>query len=166
VTSARFDPSGPLRGSLMPPPDKSISHRAALVAAMSSGETEVSGYLDADDTRASLEAIKAVGAEVTTTSAGTVVDLSTTTVDNSSTNDRLDLVIRGGGLYCPSDASGPDPIRLDVGNAGTLLRILPGWLAGQRQGSWTLDGDESIRKRPFTPPTITSVLPPPRSSPA
>jgi 3-phosphoshikimate 1-carboxyvinyltransferase len=37
---------------------------------------------------------------------------------------------------------------IDVGNAGTLLRILPGWLAGQATGEWTLDGDESIRRRP------------------
>ena len=37
---------------------------------------------------------------------------------------------------------------IDVGNAGTLLRLLPGWLAGQPQGSWTLDGDDSIRRRP------------------
>ena len=38
--------------------------------------------------------------------------------------------------------------RIDVGNAGTLLRLLPGWLAGQPSGHWTLDGDESIRRRP------------------
>ena len=37
---------------------------------------------------------------------------------------------------------------IDVGNAGTLMRLLPGWLAGQPGGSWTLDGDESIRRRP------------------
>jgi 3-phosphoshikimate 1-carboxyvinyltransferase len=37
---------------------------------------------------------------------------------------------------------------VDVGNAGTLMRLLPGWLAGQREGEWTLDGDESIRRRP------------------
>ena len=37
---------------------------------------------------------------------------------------------------------------IDVGNAGTLLRLLPGWLAGQPEGRWTLDGDESIRRRP------------------
>jgi 3-phosphoshikimate 1-carboxyvinyltransferase len=39
-------------------------------------------------------------------------------------------------------------VALDVKNAGTLLRILPGWLAGQTTGEWTLDGDESIRRRP------------------
>src|SRR5512134_3671112 len=37
---------------------------------------------------------------------------------------------------------------LDVGNSGTLMRLLPGWLAGQPGGIWTLDGDESIRRRP------------------
>ena len=43
---------------------------------------------------------------------------------------------------------GAEPSSIDVGNAGTLLRLLPGWLAGQGRGSWTLDGDESIRRRP------------------
>ena len=43
----RFDPSGPLRGWLRPPSDKSISHRAALIAAMGEGETEITAYLDA-----------------------------------------------------------------------------------------------------------------------
>ncbi len=49
------------------------------------------------------------------------------------------------GLHSPLEATGG---RLDVGNSGTLLRLLPGWLAGQPGGSWTLDGDESIRRRP------------------
>jgi 3-phosphoshikimate 1-carboxyvinyltransferase len=118
----RFAPSGPLSGALSPPPDKSISHRAALIAAMGEGETEVDGYLDAADTRATLEAIRRLGAEVT--EVGDVVR------------------IRGVGLR------GARPAEIDVANAGTLLRMLPGWLAGQGQGSWTLDGDESIRRRP------------------
>ena len=42
----------------------------------------------------------------------------------------------------------PAPAAIDVGNAGTLLRLLPGWLAGQDGGAWTLDGDDSIRQRP------------------
>ncbi len=52
------------------------------------------------------------------------------------------LSIRGIGLR------GPAPAAIDVGNAGTLLRLLPGWLAGQDGGRWTLDGDDSIRRRP------------------
>ena len=57
----RFDPSGPLRGALRPPADKSISHRAALIAAMGEGETTIEGYLDAADTRSTLAAVEALG---------------------------------------------------------------------------------------------------------
>jgi 3-phosphoshikimate 1-carboxyvinyltransferase len=121
----RFDPSGPLRGALRPPADKSISHRAALIAAMAEGETRVEGYLDAADTRSTLGAVAALGAGV---AAG--ADLAS------------ELRIHGVGLR------GPIPAAIDVGNAGTLLRLLPGWLAGQDGGQWTLDGDDSIRQRP------------------
>ena len=44
MASHRFEPSGPLRGTLRPPADKSVSHRAALIAAMGEGETAVEGY--------------------------------------------------------------------------------------------------------------------------
>ncbi len=60
--ATRFDPSGPLRGALRPPPDKSVSHRAALIAAMGEGETRIEGYLDAADTRSTLDAVWALGA--------------------------------------------------------------------------------------------------------
>ncbi|HET7574466.1 MAG TPA: 3-phosphoshikimate 1-carboxyvinyltransferase, partial [Solirubrobacterales bacterium] len=60
--SARFAPSGPLRGSLRPPSDKSISHRVALIAAMAEGETVVEGYLDAADAMSTLGAVSALGA--------------------------------------------------------------------------------------------------------
>ena len=58
------------------------------------------------------------------------------------------FVIRGVGLHAPLEATGG---LLDVGNSGTLMRLLPGWLAGQPGGVWTLDGDESIRRRPGRP---------------
>src|ERR671937_1735734 len=61
----QFGPPGrSLRGTLRPPPDKSISHRAGLIAAMAEGETRIEGYLDAADTRATLEAIRVLGANV------------------------------------------------------------------------------------------------------
>jgi 3-phosphoshikimate 1-carboxyvinyltransferase len=123
----RFDPSGPLRGRLRPPADKSISHRAALIAAMGEGETEIEGYLDSADTRSTLDAVGALGAEVEGVESGGVGPV---------------ICIRGVGLR--SARSTP----IDVGNAGTLLRLLPGWLAGQPDGRWTLDGDDSIRRRP------------------
>ena len=123
----RFDPVGPLRGSLRPPSDKSISHRAALIAAMGEGKATVRGYLDAADTRSTLAAVGALGAEVR---------------EEGADGTGLALRVRGVGLR------GPRPAAIDVGNAGTLLRLLPGWLAGQAGGAWTLDGDESIRRRP------------------
>jgi 3-phosphoshikimate 1-carboxyvinyltransferase len=55
-----------------------------------------------------------------------------------------ELVVRGRGLRAPAPVAGA----IDVGNAGTLLRLLPGWLAGQPGAAWMLDGDASIRRRP------------------
>lgn len=134
---ARFLPAGPLRGSLRPPPDKSVSHRAALIATMGEGETAIEGYLDSADTRSTLAAAQELGATVERVGPGVV---------------GRGLRIRGVGLRdagaVASDAGNAGPLRIDVGNAGTLLRLLPGWLAGQETGAWTLDGDESIRRRP------------------
>jgi 3-phosphoshikimate 1-carboxyvinyltransferase len=120
----RFDPSGPLKGTLRAPADKSLSHRAALLAAMASDPVRVTGYLDAADTNSTLAAVQALGA---------LVERGEDT-----------LTIRGTGLRAAAPAAGV----IDVGNAGTLMRLLPGWLAGQPGGSWTLDGDASIRRRP------------------
>jgi 3-phosphoshikimate 1-carboxyvinyltransferase len=120
----RFARSGPLRGTLCPPPDKSLSHRAALLAAMTDEPVRITGYLDAEDTRSTLEAVQALGALVERRSG--------------------ELVVRGPGLRAAAPASAP----IWVGNAGTLMRLLPGWLAGQEGQRWTLDGDASIRRRP------------------
>jgi 3-phosphoshikimate 1-carboxyvinyltransferase len=122
--NARFAPDGPLRGTLDAPPDKSLSHRAALMAAMSDGPVPITGYLDAADTNSTLAAVQALGARVERREGA--------------------LVVRGAGLRAAAPAAGP----IDVGNAGTLMRLLPGWLAGQEGGRWTLDGDASIRRRP------------------
>jgi 3-phosphoshikimate 1-carboxyvinyltransferase len=127
TVATRFDPSGPLRGGLRPPPDKSMSHRAALIAAMGEGETAIEGYLDSADTRSTLAAVAALGAEV--------VGVGPTEIEPT-------IGIRGVGLR------GAASVAIDVGNAGTLIRLLPGWLAGQPDGTWTLDGDDSIRRRP------------------
>jgi 3-phosphoshikimate 1-carboxyvinyltransferase len=56
-----------------------------------------------------------------------------------------------GGLFVEIEGiglRGPRPAEIDVDNAGTLLRLMPGWLAGQPSGEWSFDGDESIRRRP------------------
>jgi 3-phosphoshikimate 1-carboxyvinyltransferase len=131
-----FKPLGALRGALRPPADKSISHRAAILAAMGDGETDVIGYLDAADTRSTLAAVQAVGARLVHQ------DIATKVVDKTDGLGASSLRIAGVGLRGARSAS------IDVGNAGTLLRLLPGWLAGQPEGKWTLDGDASIRRRP------------------
>jgi 3-phosphoshikimate 1-carboxyvinyltransferase len=120
----RFEPSGPLSGELRAPPDKSISHRAALLGAMASYPVRIENYLRAADTAATLAAVRALGALVE--------------------SDDGEVVVRGAGLREAREPTGP----IDVGNAGTLLRILPGWLAAQEGRSFTLDGDASIRRRP------------------
>jgi 3-phosphoshikimate 1-carboxyvinyltransferase len=122
--NVRFEPVSRLRGRLRPPPDKSISHRAALVGAMASEPVCIRNYLDAADTEATLAAISVLGAIV----------------------ERRDseLVIRGGGLRNVQPPTAP----IYVANAGTLMRLLPGWLSFQSGHAFTVDGDESIRRRP------------------
>jgi 3-phosphoshikimate 1-carboxyvinyltransferase len=124
--TARFDPAGRLRGEYTPPADKSISHRAALFAAMCDEPVVVRNYLDSEDTASTMNALQTLGAGV----------------EDEGANC---FVIRGVGLHAPLEATEG---LLNVGNAGTLMRLLPGWLAGQPGGVWTLDGDESIRRRP------------------
>jgi 3-phosphoshikimate 1-carboxyvinyltransferase len=124
LTTVRVDPAAGLSGELRPPTDKSLSHRAAILGAMASEPVRIRGYLDAADTNSTLRAVERLGALVQV--------------------GADELVVRGTGLR---DAGVPDgPI--DVGNAGTLMRLLPGWLAAQEGRSFTLDGDESIRRRP------------------
>ncbi|MDX6656976.1 MAG: 3-phosphoshikimate 1-carboxyvinyltransferase [Solirubrobacteraceae bacterium] len=122
--NVRFEPVGRLRGEIEPPADKSISHRAAILGAMAAEPVRVTNYLGAADTSSTLDAMRALGALV---------------------EQRTDeLVIRGVGIR---EARVPmEPI--DVGNSGTLMRLLPGWLAAQDGRSYTFDGDESIRRRP------------------
>ena len=122
--NVRFEPARGLSGTVEVPADKSISHRAALLGAMSSDPVRIENYLEAADTRSTLEAVRALGALVE--------------------EHGRDLVIRGTGLREARETDEP----IDVGNAGTLLRLLPGWLAAQDGRSFTLDGDASIRKRP------------------
>ena len=120
----RFEPASGLSGRPAAPPDKSISHRAALLGAMASEPVRIERFLHAADTASTLAAVSALGALVEVRSE--------------------EVVVRGTGLREAREPDGP----IDVGNAGTLLRLLPGWLAAQDGSSFTLDGDDSIRRRP------------------
>src|SRR5579875_2618982 len=123
--NVRFDPRGPLRGSVRVAGDKSLSHRAAIVAAMASEPVRIDGYLQAADTASTLRAVAQLGAIVEARGS--------------------EVLVRGGGMR---NAQSPTGV-IDVGNAGTLMRLLPGWLAFQQGQVFHLDGDESIRRRPI-----------------
>jgi 3-phosphoshikimate 1-carboxyvinyltransferase len=118
-------PGGALRGELRVPGDKSISHRAVMLAALAEGETEIDGFLEGADSLATLAAFRAMGVEADGPSAGR-------------------MRIRGVGLHglrAPNQA-------LDLGNSGTSMRLLAGLLAGQRFPA-TLIGDASLSQRPM-----------------
>jgi 3-phosphoshikimate 1-carboxyvinyltransferase len=122
--NAHFAPAERLRGEVTAPPDKSISHRAAILGAMAAEPVRIANYLDAADTNSTLNAVRELGALVEVHPG--------------------EVVIRGVGLREARDTHEP----IDVGNAGTLMRLLPGWLAAQEGRTFVLDGDASIRRRP------------------
>lgn len=116
---------GGLHGTVRVPGDKSISHRAVLLGAVSTGAVEVSGFLRSADTLATIEAVRALGVAV-----------------DELDHDRLVVHGRGWeGLQEPDDV-------IDVRNAGTLMRLLPGLLASLPFLA-VLTGDASIRRRPM-----------------
>ncbi len=124
LTDVRVPSAERLRGELRPPTDKSISHRAAILGAMAAEPVRIRGYLDAADTNSTLRAVRRLGALVQV--------------------GADEVLVRGTGLREAAVPEGP----IDVGNAGTLMRLLPGWLAAQEGRAYTLDGDASIRRRP------------------
>src|SRR4029079_10048279 len=119
----RVDPAPRLEGELTPPADKSISHRAAIFGAMGDAPVRVRNYLVAADTTSSLNAMRALGASVE--------------------EDGGVLTIRGVGLRGARVPDAP----IDVGNAGTLMRLLPGWLAAQEGRAVGPDSEHSNRRR-------------------
>ena len=121
----RIEPVPALVGHVAVPGDKSISHRAVLVGAICEGETRISGFGRSADTEATIAAVRALG-----------VDVHEDDVDT--------LTVHGVGLRGLSEAEQA----LDCANAGTLMRLLPGILAGQR-GRFELVGDESLSARPM-----------------
>ena len=108
------------------PGDKSISHRAALIAPLASSASVVRGLSDGADVRASVRAMRQLGADIVC----------------GEENGGLTIHCAGGGLDA---ASSP---RIDCGNSGTTARLLAGILAGSGVGA-VLDGDPSLRRRPM-----------------
>jgi 3-phosphoshikimate 1-carboxyvinyltransferase len=112
-------------GAATVPGDKSISHRALMLSGIAQGRSEISGFLASEDCLASLAAMRALGVHI-------------------EQPGPTDVVIHGVGLHGLKGARHA----LDMGNAGTAMRLFTGLLSAQSFGS-TLIGDSSLMKRPM-----------------
>ena len=126
MTSLIVSKSGPLRGAIAVPGDKSITHRALILGALAEGDTRVRGWVPAEVCLATLRCIRALGVEV------------------EDVPDSSDLLIHGVGLRGlaePADV-------LHCAGSGTTIRLLAGLLAGQPFTS-VLTGTDPLRRRPM-----------------
>ncbi len=117
-------PCGPLRGALRVPGDKSVTHRGLMLLALAEGEGRLYYPLKAGDTLSTARVLRALGAEI----------------EEEGPHFR----VRGRGLRLKE----PEDV-LDCGNAGTLMRLVLGILAGQEGLFAVLTGDASLRRRPM-----------------
>ncbi|MEZ5571374.1 MAG: 3-phosphoshikimate 1-carboxyvinyltransferase [Halioglobus sp.] len=121
----KLRPGGSLAGQVRVPGDKSISHRAIMLGALAHGTSRVTGFLEGEDALATLAAFRAMGVKIDGPCDGRVT-------------------VHGVGLHGLQAPAAP----LDLGNAGTGMRLMCGLLAGQEFDS-ELTGDASLRSRPM-----------------
>jgi 3-phosphoshikimate 1-carboxyvinyltransferase len=114
---------GAANATVTAPPSKSYSVRALLLGAMSAGSTTITNCLDADDTRYALEALRAIG-----------FDVAGSFKEGVRIGDRKSM--------------SANEVPIFVGNAGTAMRFLTGWLAFT-PGRFLLDGEKRMRERPI-----------------
>src|SRR5438552_2995412 len=114
---------GAVNATVTAPPSKSYSVRALLVAAMSEGPTTITNCLDADDTRYALDALRAIG-----------FDVAGSFKDGVRIGDRKSM--------------SANEVPIFVGNAGTAMRFLTGWLAFT-PGRFLLQGEKRMHERPI-----------------
>ena len=115
---------GPLKGSIKVPGDKSISHRSIMLGSIATGITKVSGFLEGEDSLATLNSFKEMGVEI----------------ERQGSN----ITINGVGMHGLREPAKP----LNLGNSGTSIRLMSGLLSAQSFDS-VLCGDESLSKRPM-----------------
>ncbi len=118
-------PGGSLSGNVRVPGDKSISHRSIMLGSLAEGTTHVSGFLEGEDSLATLKAFRAMGVDIEGPESGRVV-------------------IHGVGMHGLQAPAGP----LDLGNSGTSIRLMAGLLAGQAFDV-EMVGDASLSRRPM-----------------
>jgi len=125
MVSYRVTPVEHIAGEVTVPGDKSVSHRAVMFGAIASGTTRIDGFLEGEDCLATMRAVRELGARV----------------DRPAPRE---VVVQGVGLRGLKAAASP----LDMGNAGTAMRLFMGLLAAQSFDS-VLVGDESLMRRPM-----------------
>ncbi|GAA6750774.1 3-phosphoshikimate 1-carboxyvinyltransferase [Thermus antranikianii] len=129
-------PCGPLRGVLRVPGDKSVTHRGLMLLALSQGEGRLFYPLKAGDTLSTARVLRALGAEILEEKGPEGARLAR--------EEGPHFRVRGQGLRLKE----PEDV-LDCGNAGTLMRLILGILAGQEGLFAVLTGDASLRRRPM-----------------
>ena len=121
----RAGPGGVAQGELTVPGDKSISHRSLMLGGIAQGVTDITGFLAGEDCLATLRALQGLGVRI-------------------ERPEEQHVIVHGVGLHGLRGAAVP----LDMGNAGTAMRLSMGLLAPQSFDS-TLIGDESLMSRPM-----------------
>ena len=122
--AVKISPARKIKGTVSLPGDKSISHRAALIAAVAAGTSTIKNFSTSDDCTSTLSCLAQLGVEVR--------------------RDGSNVHIEGVGLSGFKSPSAP----LDCGNSGSTMRMLAGLLAGQ-QFSSVLTGDDFLKQRPM-----------------
>ncbi|OOY44107.1 3-phosphoshikimate 1-carboxyvinyltransferase, partial [Solemya velum gill symbiont] len=120
-----MSPGGQLNGTIRVPGDKSMSHRSIMLGALADGVTRVHGFLEGEDSLATLQAFRAMGVQIEGPESG-------------------EVTIHGVGI----DGLKAPSVSLDLGNSGTSMRLLSG-LLGAQNFDVTLVGDESLSSRPM-----------------
>src|SRR5258706_16264079 len=124
MLNMRISPASSIRGNISLPGDKSISHRAALIASISVGATRIDNFASSADCESTLACLRHLGVEIR--------------------REGEAVVVVGVGKTGLKPPDGP----LDCGNSGTTMRLIAGILAGQ-SFDCVLTGDDSLRKRPM-----------------
>ncbi|RCW85720.1 3-phosphoshikimate 1-carboxyvinyltransferase [Halanaerobium sp. DL-01] len=121
----KIEPKKKIKGEVNVPGDKSISHRALILASIAEGDSKITGLLEAEDCLSTMNIMRKLGVEVIKKSKG-------------------EYTVKGKGIEGLKEA---DDV-LDCGNSGTSMRLLTGLLSSQNFYS-VLTGDHSLRRRPM-----------------
>lgn len=137
MTDLKLTPTGkPIVGHFKLPPDKSLSHRALIMAAISQGDCKISNLSESDDVNSTRQVLEALGVSI-----------------DGERNGELSCKVHGVGKDGARLPYSSEPLVLDCGNSGTTMRLMSGVLAsgllGEKGREYILTGDASLSRRPM-----------------